>query len=158
MTRKKTGCKNCMYAPHINTGGVISFGVPKPIKDLEELTYKYNYAEGSNYADNVQNIYRKRPTSVDLGLTFSEIALAIEAELQGKKYVAGGSSTNIADKAKPVAILFQETYDDGSYVNKVIYNVTLYKEDDNSKTEGKKNHSKKRHGTRRKATVNVVIR
>lgn len=136
MTRKKTGCKNCYYATQINTGGIISFETPKALKDLEEISYKYVYAEGSNYADNVQNIYKKKPIAIDLGLTFSDISLAIEAELQGKKYNNGGASTSVADIAKPVAILFQETYDDGTYVNKVIYNATLYKEEDNNKTEG----------------------
>lgn len=136
MTRKKTGCRKCMYAPQIDTAGVITFGAPKAINNLEELTYSYVYAEGSNYADNVQNIYRKKPIAIELGLVFSEIALALEAELQGKKYSKGGASTNTSDKAKPVAILFQETYDDGTYINKVVYNVTLYKTDDNSKTEG----------------------
>lgn len=136
MSRKKTGCRSCMYAPQIDTAGVITFGTPKPIKDLEELSYSYVYAEGSNYADNVQNIYRKKPNAIDLGLTWSDIPLAIEAELQGKRYNAGGSSTNTADKASPVALLWQETYDDGSYINRIVYNATVYKVDDNSKTEG----------------------
>ena len=137
MTRKRTGCKNCMVAEQIkDPQGNITFGKPEPIKDLEEFSYNYTYAEGSNYADNRQNIYKKKPTGVDTSLTFSDIQLAIESKLMGKKYSKGGASTNINDQAKPVALLFQETFDDGSYINNVFYNVKLSKDENSGKTEG----------------------
>jgi len=116
--------------------GNITFGKPEPIKDLEEFSYNYTYAEGSNYADNRQNIYKKKPTGVDPSLTFSDIQLAMEAKLMGKKYIKGGASTNINDQAKPVALLFQENFDDGSYINNVFYNVKLSKDENSGKTEG----------------------
>jgi len=125
-----------MVAEQINTEGVITFGTPEPIKDLEEFSYSYTYAEGSNYADNRQNIYKKKPTGVNTSLTFSDLLLAMEAKLMGKKYSKGGASTNINDQAKPVALLFQETFDDGSYINNVIYNVKLSKDENSGKTEG----------------------
>lgn len=136
MTRKRTGCRNCMVAEQINTEGVITFGTPEAIKDLEEFSYNYTYAEGSNYADNRQNIYKKKPTGVNTSLTFSDLLLAMEAKLMGKKYSKGGASTNINDQAKPVALLFQETFDDGSYINNVIYNVKLSRDENSGKTEG----------------------
>jgi len=137
MTRKRTGCKNCMVAEQIKDAqGNITFGTPEPIKDLEEFSYNYTYAEGSNYADNKQNIYKKKPTGVDTSLTFSDIALSMESKLMGKKYSKGGSSTNINDQAKPIALLFQETFDDGSYINNVFYNVKLSKDENSGKTEG----------------------
>ena len=66
MSRKKTGCKNCMTARQVIKNGVITFEAPEKIEDLEEVKYTYNYAEASNYADNKQNIYKKKKTSVDL--------------------------------------------------------------------------------------------
>ena len=66
MSRKKTGCRNCMTARQITKNGVITFETPEKIEDLEEVKYTYNYAEASNYADNKQNIYKKKKTSVDL--------------------------------------------------------------------------------------------
>lgn len=137
MSRKKTGCQKCMVAKQIKgENGEITFDTPKPIKDLEEFSYNYTYAEGSNYADNRQNIYKKKPTGADINLTFSDVSLEMEADLMGKKYNAGGASTNINDQAKQVALLLQETYDDGSYKNKVFYNVKLSKDENSGKSEG----------------------
>ena len=55
-----------MTARQITKNGVITFETPEKIEDLEEVKYTYNYAEASNYADNKQNIYKKKKTSVDL--------------------------------------------------------------------------------------------
>lgn len=137
MTRKKTGCRSCMVAKQVKgEGGAITFAKPEAIENLEAISYVYNYAEGTNYADNVQNIYKKKKTSVDVDLDFSEIPLKTKADLQGKKYSKGGSATNSEDQSIPVAILFQETYDDGSFENVVFYNVKLYEKDGANKSEG----------------------
>lgn len=134
MTRKLTGCRNCMVALYNEESS--SFDAPQPIKDLEEFNYTYTYAEGSNYADNQQNIYMKKPTGADLGLVFSDLPLKMESILMGKKYHSGGITTNTNNKAKQVALLFQETYSDGSYINKVFYNSKLSKDEKSGKTEG----------------------
>ena len=136
MSRKKTGCRNCMTAKQVIKNGVTTFETPEKIEDLEEVKYTYNYAEASNYADNKQNIYKKKKTSVDLDLTFSSIALKTRAQLQGKDYANGGAATGTDDRSQPVAVLFQETYDDGSYENVVFYNVKLYEKDGDQKSEG----------------------
>ena len=109
MSRKKTGCRNCMTAQIINKDGVTTFATPEAIEDLEEVKYTYTYAEASNYADNKQNIYKKKKTGVDLDLTFSSIALKTRARLQGKEYANGGAATGTDDISQPVAVLFQET-------------------------------------------------
>ena len=136
MSRKKTGCRNCMTAQIINKDGVTTFATPEAIEDLEEVKYTYTYAEASNYADNKQNIYKKKKTGVDLDLTFSSIVLKTRARLQGKEYANGGAATGTDDISQPVAVLFQETYDDGSYENVVFYNVKLYEKDGDQKSEG----------------------
>lgn len=125
-----------MVAEQINTEGVITFGKPEPIIGLEEFSYSYTYAEGSNFADNRQNIYKKKPTGVDLSLTFTELVLSMEAKLMGKKYNKGGVSTNTNDQAKEVALLLQETFSDGSYINNVFYNVKLAKDESSGKSAG----------------------
>lgn len=136
MSRKLTGCSNCMVAKQINTSGNITFGTPEAIEDLEAFNYSYNYAEGSNYADNKQNIYKKKKTSVNIDLDFSSIKLKTKAQLQGKKYAKGGAASNPNDQSEAVAILFQKNYDDGSYENVVFYNVKLYEKDSQNTTEG----------------------
>lgn len=136
MSRKLTGCCNCMIATQKNDGGKITFNKPEAIVDLEAFNYAYNYAEGSNYADNKQNIYKKKKTSVNVDLDFSAISLKIKALLQGKKYSKGGASSNPNDQSAPVAVLFQKNYDDGSYENVVFYNVKLYEKDNSNATEG----------------------
>lgn len=135
--RKKTGCESCMVAFRDEDG--INFVAPVPMKDLEELSYTYTYAEASNNADNVQNIYIKKPTGADISLTFSDVASDLIAKILGKKYSKGGTRTNVADKPEQVAILFKETYQDGSYKNKVFYNVKLSMDENSAKSEGSEN-------------------
>lgn len=137
MARKKEGCRSCMVAEQTkDQQGNITFGKPEPIIGLEEFSYNYTYAEGSNYADNRQNIYKKKPTGVDISLTFTELLLPMEAKLMGKKYSKGGISTNVNDQAREVALLLQETFSDGSYVNNVFYNVKLSKDESSGKSAG----------------------
>ena len=136
MSRKKTGCRNCMTAKIVNKDGKLSFETPEKIEDLEEIKYTYTYAEASNYADNKQNIYKKKKTGVDVDLTFSSIPLKTRAQLQGKDYANGGAATGTDDQSLPVAVLLQETYDDGSYENVIFYNVKLYEKDGDQKSEG----------------------
>lgn len=135
MSRKLTGCSNCRVARQINTSGNITFSTPEAIEDLEAFNYSYNYAEGSNYADNKQNIYKKKKTSVNVDLDFSSVSLKTKAQLQGKKYSRGGAASNPNDQSEAVAILFQKNYDDGSYENVVFYNVKLYEKDSQNTTE-----------------------
>lgn len=132
--RKKQGCRSCMVAFMNEEGN--DFLVPEPIKDLEELQYQYTYAEGNNYADNVQNIYLRKPTGANITLTFSDIKSKLAAKMLGKKNKKGGTTTNTKDKPPRVAILFQETYSDGSYENKVFYNVKLSMDENSAKTAG----------------------
>ncbi|MGL5152980.1 MAG: major tail protein [Clostridium sp.] len=135
--RKLTGCRSAMVAPlTVGENGAITFQAPQPILGLEEFNYSYTYAEASNFADNQQNIYKKKVTGVDIGLVFSELALKMEALLMGKTYSKGTIATSTTDQTKPVALLFQETYDDGSFINKVFYNTKLSKDESSGKTEG----------------------
>ena len=94
-----------MTAQIINKDGATTFATPEAIEDLEEVKYTYTYAEASNYADNKQNIYKKKKTGVDLDLTFSSIALKTRAQLQGKDYANGGAATGTDDISQPVAVL-----------------------------------------------------
>ncbi|WP_338630323.1 major tail protein [Clostridium baratii] len=130
--RKKEGCCNCMVA-FLNEDGVTFLG-PEALTDLEELSYTYTYAEGENYADNKRNIYRKKPTGADITLTFSDIKSKMVAKLLGKKYLKGGYTTNTNEKAPAVALLFQENYSDGSYINTVFYNSKFARDENSAKS------------------------
>lgn len=130
--RKKEGCRSCKVA--FRKKGELVFLAPENIDFLEELSYSYKYAEASNFADNIQNIYRKKPTGAEITLTFSDIKSKMLAKILGKKYVKGGYTTNTEEKPEPVAILFQETYNDGSYINTVFYNVKFARDENSAKT------------------------
>lgn len=136
MARKLTGCKMLHYAEVTLTENSSTFGTPKPIPNIEEYNYNFLFAEASNYADNQQNIYMKKITGADFGLVLSDLALEIEAELMGKATAKGGSVTNTNDKQKTVAILWEETYSDGTAVRNVFYNTKISKEEVSGKTEG----------------------
>ena len=93
------------------------------------------YAEGENYADNLQNIYVSRVSGADISITLSSLSKKIEAALTGKAYEKGEIETNTADIQQKVAILYQINYDDGSYDNRIYYNCKLRKEEYGGKTQ-----------------------
>lgn len=133
MSKKATGILNAHYAVYDPTNKV--YKTPKPIKDLETLSITETYAEGSNYADNLRNIYIKELVGADLSLTFSSISREIEAELTGQKFEKGevAYSTNVT--APQVALLFEKTYSDGSTDRIVYYNCKLSKDNENGETK-----------------------
>lgn len=134
--RKLTGCKNVHYSEVTIAEGEASFGTPKRIPHLEEYNYSFLYAEASNYADNQQNIYRKKITGADFGLVLSDLKIQVEAELMGKAYKKGGAVTNTNDQQKTVALLWEETYSDGTSVRNVLYNTKISRDELSGKTEG----------------------
>lgn len=133
MSKKATGILNAHYAIYDPINKV--YKTPKAIKDLETLSITETYAEGSNYADNLRNIYIKELVGADLSLTFSSISRAIEAELTGQKFEKGevAYSTNVT--APQVALLFEKTYSDGSTDRIVYYNCKLSKDNENGETK-----------------------
>ena len=64
MSKKATGILNAHYAIYNPKTKV--YGKPTAIKDLETLSITETYAEGSNYADNLRNIYIKELVGADL--------------------------------------------------------------------------------------------
>ena len=108
MSKKATGILNAHYAVFDTTKNV--FEVPKPIKDLETLSITETYAEGSNYADNLRNIYIKELVGADLSLTFSNISREIEAKLTGQTFDKGELEYKTSAVAPQIALLFEKTY------------------------------------------------
>ena len=133
MSKKATGILNAHYAIYNQKTNV--YGTPTAIKDLESLSITETYAEGSNYADNLRNIYIKELVGADLSLTFSSISRAIEAELTGQVFdkCEVAYSTNVT--APQVALLFEKTYSDGSTDRIVYYNCKLSKDNENGETK-----------------------
>ena len=125
MTRKLTGNRNFRFAKQKADG----FGNFESVKDLEEFSTTKVYADGSNFADNVQNIKMKALKSIDIDASFSEISAKTKAILQGKDYATGGVLTTADDKSEPVCIAYERNYSDGTAERVVYYNVTLYEKD-----------------------------
>ena len=133
MSKKATGILNAHFAIYDPKTKV--YGTPKAIKDLESLSITETYAEGSNYADNLRNIYIKELVGADLSLTFSNISRAIEAELTGQKFEKGEVAYSTNANAPQVALLFEKTYSDGSTDRIVYYNCKLSKDNENGETK-----------------------
>ena len=133
MSKKATGILNAHYAIYDPKTKV--YGTPKPIKDLETLSITETYAEGSNYADNLRNIYLKELVGADLSLTFSSISREIEAEITGQKYLKGEVAYSTNANAPQVALLFEKTYSDGTTDRIVYYNCKLSKDNENGETK-----------------------
>ncbi len=133
MGKKATGISNAHYAVFDTTKNI--FKEPKPIKDLETLSITESYAEGSNYADNLRNIYIKELVGADLSLTFSNISREIEAELTGQTYATGELEYKTSAVAPQIALLFEKNYSDGSKDRIVYYNCKLAKDNENGETK-----------------------
>ena len=133
MSKKATGILNAHYAVYDPAKKV--YGTPKAIKDLESLSITETYAEGSNYADNLRNIYLKELVGADLSLTFSNISREIEAEITGQKYLKGEVAYSTNANAPRIALLFEKTYSDGSTDRIVYYNCKLSKDNENGETK-----------------------
>lgn len=136
MSKKATGVTLLHYAPFTIAAGVTTYEAPIRIPDLEELTVNDKYAEGSNYADNIQNIYASKVTGADISAILSALAGQIESDLSGKSYDSGEIETTTNDIQKGVAILYQKNYNDNSYENKIYYNCLLRREDYSGKSTG----------------------
>lgn len=136
MSKKATGIRLLHYAPLTLEGDTYIFGTPKRLKDVEEVTAQDNIVEGSNYADNMQNIYVSKISGANLTLAISNLDPQAEADITGCSYSAGELETKSSDLPNAVAILYQKTYSDGSYANIVYYNCSLRRQDSNGKTEG----------------------
>lgn len=133
MSKKATGILNAHYAIYDPTKKI--FNAPKPIKDLESLSITESYAEGSNYADNLRNIYIKELVGADLSLTFSNISREIESDLTGQSYEKGELAYSTSANAPQVALLFEKTYSDGTSDRVVYYNCKLSKDNENGETK-----------------------
>lgn len=133
MGKKATGISNAHYAVFDTTKNI--FKDPKPIKDLEQLSITESYAEGSNYADNLRNIYIKELVGADLSLIFSNISREIEAELTGQTYATGELEYKTSAVAPQIALLFEKNYSDGSKDRIVYYNCKLSKDNENGETK-----------------------
>mgnify|MGYP003300071633 CR=1 FL=1 len=141
MSKKAVGICNCHYAeltitPQSSGPDTIAYGTPTKIPDLEEISITETYAEGKNYADNICNIAVKIVNNADITMTFSNVSRKIESVLAGKQYNSGQMESNVNDTQKAVAILFQKTFDDGSYENVIYYNCKLSRNDNGGSTKG----------------------
>lgn len=133
MSKKATGILNAHYAVYDQAKQV--YATPKAIKDLESLSITESYAEGSNYADNLRNIYLKELVGADLSLTFSNISREIEAELTGQGFDKGEVAYSTNANAPRIALLFEKTYSDGSTDRIVYYNCKLSKDNENGESK-----------------------
>lgn len=135
MSKKAMGIRNAHYA--IYNSQTNKFDAPVAIPDLETLAISETFAEGSNYADNLRNIYIKELVGAEISMGFSNLTRETEAKLTGQAYKNGELEFSVTAVAPTVALLFEKTYSDGSVDRIVYYNCKLTKdsEDGESKTD-----------------------
>lgn len=133
MSKKATGILNAHYA--VYDPAKQAYKAPKAIKDLESISITETYSEGSNFADNLKNIYLRELSGADLSLTFSSISREIEAEITGQGFEKGEVAYSTNASAPQVALLFEKTYSDGSTDRIVYYNCKLSKDNENGETK-----------------------
>ena len=134
MSKKVTGLRMLHAAKLTIEDDKVTFETPFRIPDAEEVTITDTFAEGQNYADNVRNIYVKKLTGADITINVSSLSRKLEADITGKAFAKGEMLAKNSDIQPQIAILYQKTYDDGSYDNIVYYNCKLDKTDESSKT------------------------
>ena len=133
-TKKVTGCRNCHLAKLVDEDNAI-YNKPFKLKNLEEIKFTDKFKEGSNYADNIQNIYVKYVSVSDASLTFSHVLKKYIAEIMGKRYSDGEMETTADDIQNKYAVMYEKTYSDGSSDYIVYYNVKLAVDEDSAKSE-----------------------
>ena len=136
MSKKAEGCEMLAIAPLTITDGAATYTTPVMLPDLESITITDQYAEGKNYADNKENIYKKKKTGAEISITLSHLSKKIEAQLMGKKYNGGEVLSSSEDIQIQVAVMYKKTYSDGSYDLIVYYNCKLAKDDNSATTAG----------------------
>lgn len=132
-SKKAMGIRNAHYAVYNEELG--TFDAPKRIPDLETIAVSETYAEGSNYADNLRNIYIKEMVEAEISMEFSNLSRKTEAELTGQAFANGEIEYKTDATAKTVALLFEKTYSDGSIDKIVYYNCKLTKDSENGETK-----------------------
>lgn len=129
MSRRAIGCKNLYYAVGtVAQDGAITYGTPKRIIGLQELSTTNNYAEYQFYSDNKADESGKNLVSVDITAIIKGLDPEIEAELMGKSYEDGVLTTNVNDKQAVVALMYEITTLGASYF-RVLYNCKLAKDE-----------------------------
>lgn len=133
MSKKAMGIRNAHYAIYNEKAG--TFGTPKPIPDLETLAISDTYAEGSNYGDNIRNIYIKEMVGSEISMEFSNLSRDVEGELTGQGYKSGELEYKVDAVAPTVALLYEKNYSDGSLDKIIYYNCKLTKDSENGETK-----------------------
>lgn len=133
MSKKAMGIRNAHYAIYNSQAG--TFGDPVAIPDLETLAISESFAEGSNYADNLRNIYIKELVGAEISMGFSNLTRETEAKLTGQAYEDGELEYSVSATAPTVAVLFEKTYSDGSVDRIVYYNCKLTKDSEDGETK-----------------------
>ena len=133
MSKKAIGIRNAHYAVYDDV--LKTFKEPQPIKDLETLAISETFAEGSNYADNLRNIYIKEMVGAEISMEFSNLSREIEGVLTGQTYTDGELEYSTNATAPTVALLFEKNYSDGSVDKIVYYHCKLTKDSENGETK-----------------------
>lgn len=131
MSKKAMGIRNAHYAIHNGVG----YDAPVRIPDLETLAISETFAEGSNYADNLRNIYIKEMVGAEISMEFSNLSRAVEAALTGQSYKDGELEYKTDASAPTVALLFEKNYSDGSVDKIIYYNCKLTKDSEDGETK-----------------------
>lgn len=133
MANRVIGLKNIHLAPMTSEG---VYQKPIKVEGAKSLKIKNNFTEATFYSDDVMDYASKILSSLEIELELAYLMPEIEAKITGKTFSAdtGVMVSKSTDRSGRFALLFEMTTLEKP-IRRVIYDVTLSKDEDGSVTQ-----------------------
>ena len=130
---RELGARNVTAFP-FQSGGV--YGTAIPLKNCVAINVKNNYDEKEYYSDGgIENsISTLKSADVELEMS-SNMPLSTLGKITALNYEYGKLTTGTSSDAPRIALAYEIIMDDDTTRRRVLYNVTLRKEESNNETE-----------------------
>lgn len=131
---RELGARNVTAFPMQSLNG--TYGVSIPLKNCVSINVKNNYDEREYYSDGgIENsLSTLKSADVELEMS-SNMSLSTLSEITALDYAHGKLTTGTSSSAPRIALAYEIIMDDETTRKRVLYNVTLRKEESNNETE-----------------------
>ena len=133
MANRVIGLKNIHLAPMTSEG---VYEKPIKVAGAKSLKIKNNFTEATFYSDDIMDYASKILSSLEIELELAYLIPEIESKITGKTFNAGNGVmvSKSTDRSGRFALLFEMTTLEKP-IRRVIYDVTLSKDEDGSVTQ-----------------------
>ena len=133
MANRVIGLKNIHLAPMTSEG---VYQKPIKVEGAKSLKIKNNFTEATFYSDDIMDYASKILSSLEIELELAYLMPEIEAKITGKTFSSdtGVMVSKSTDRGGRFALLFEMTTLEKP-IRRVIYDVTLSKDEDGSSTQ-----------------------